>query len=410
MLICISSITKKMNRRNKTLVLGEAFYPEDFIINDLVQEWEKEGRKIEVLTHAPSYPYGHVYKGYKNKLYQVTYFNSVKVHRFPVWQGYEKSVIVKVLNYFSFVFWSCLIVLFIGRRFDRVFIYQTGPLTLATAGVLMRKLFKCQVTIWTQDLWPETVYAYGFKQTKALSWCLNHFVVWVYRNCDHIMVSCEGFIGRLKRFVPDKAIDFVPNWSLVKYSPCHKVNLPGKLNFTFAGNIGKVQNLENVVRGFGLFVKDYPDVWLNIIGEGSFLQELKEIVDKENISNVNFTGRKPLEEMSDYYHASDVLVLSLKDVPLYEIMIPSKFQAYLVTCKPIYAIFKGEIRNLVVNNGLGVVANPGDINDIANGFRKWLEIDLECLETMSCHVSKLLSEVFCREKLIGKINLIHWEE
>lgn len=40
----------------------------------------------------------------------------------------------------------------------------------------------------------------------------------------------------------------------------------------------------------------------------------------------------------------------------------------------------------------------------------WLEIDLECLETMSCHVSKLLSEVFCREKLIGKINLIHWEE
>ena len=97
-------------------------------------------------------------------------------------------------------------------------------------------------------------------------------------------------------------------------------------------------------------------------------------------------------------------------MPLYEIMIPSKFQAYLVTCKPIYAIFKGEIRNLVVNNGLGVVANPGDINDIANGFRKWLEIDLECLETMSCHVSKLLSEVFCREKLIGKINLIHWEE
>lgn len=43
-------------------------------------------------------------------------------------------------------------------------------------------------------------------------------------------------------------------------------------------------------------------------------------------------------------------------------------------------------------------------------FAQWLEIDLECLETMSCHVSKLLSEVFCREKLIGKINLIHWEE
>ena len=174
-----------MKNKRKALVLGEAFYPEDFIINDLVKDWEKDGYEFEVLTRAPSYPYGKVYEGYRNKIYQTTYFGTIKVHRFPVWQGYQKSTIIKILNYFSFVFWSFWVVLFIGKHFDKVFIYQTGPLTLATAGIFLKKLYKSKVTIWTQDLWPETVYAFGFKQTKFLSFCLDHFVKWIYKNCDN---------------------------------------------------------------------------------------------------------------------------------------------------------------------------------------------------------------------------------
>ena len=398
-----------MSNKKKALVIGEAFYPEDFLINDLVQEWEKERYDFEVLTRVPSYPFGKVYKGYKNKIYQTTYFNTIKIHRFPVWQGYEKSTLIKVLNYFSFVFWSFWIILFIGRRFDRVFIYQTGPLTLATAGVLMKKFFGAEVTIWTQDLWPETVYAYGFKKTRWLSFFLDHFVGWVYRNCDHILVSCEGFIERIHRYVPEKEIRFVPNWPLVEYIPTGKQTLPGRFNFTFAGNIGKVQNLENVVLGFSICSQKYPDVFLNIIGDGSYLAELKELVNKEGIRNVNFTGRKPLSEMSGYYEASDVLIISLKDTSLYEIMIPSKFQAYLVTHKPIYAIFKGEVKRLVENYRLGIATAPSDIEGIAQGFEYFLCSPKEQMERFADNSSQLLDTVFNRNRIISLINSIFWK-
>lgn len=397
-----------MRRKNKALVIGEAFYPEDFLINDLVQEWEKDGYDFEVLTRAPSYPFGKVYQGYKNKIYQTTYFNTIKIHRFPVLQGYEKSVLIKVLNYFSFVFWSFWVILFIGRRFDRVFIYQTGPLTLATAGVLMKKFFGAKVTIWTQDLWPETVYAYGFKKTKFLSFCLDHFVKWIYKNCDSILVSCEGFTERIHRYVPDKVIDFVPNWSLMEYKPTGKVKLPGSFNFTFAGNIGKVQNLDNVVRGFGLFVKNNPDASLNIIGDGSYLNELKEIVGNENIANVNFTGRIPLAEMSDYYQASDVLIISLKNVPLYEIMIPSKFQAYLTTQKPIFAIFNGEVRKMVEQYQIGYGAAPDDIEDIAKVFSTFLKLSTDEKRIMSESAASLLNSTFNKKQIVEKINSRIW--
>lgn len=43
-------------KKKKALVIGEAFYPEDFLINDLVQEWEKGQYEFEVLTRTPSYP------------------------------------------------------------------------------------------------------------------------------------------------------------------------------------------------------------------------------------------------------------------------------------------------------------------------------------------------------------------
>ena len=397
-----------MKKAKKTLVLGEAFYPEDFLINDLVREWEKEGYQFEVLTRAPSYPFGKVYEGYKNKIYQTTYFNTIKIHRFPVMQGYEKSTLIKILNYFSFVFWSFWIVLFIGRRFNKVFIYQTGPLTLATAGILLKKIYGSKVVIWTQDLWPETVYAYGFKKTKFLSFCLNRFVGWVYRNCDSIFVSCEGFIERLHRYVPDKSIEFVPNWSLMEYNPVGKEKLPGEFNFTFAGNIGKVQNLENVVKGFGKFVEAYPKVCLNIIGDGSFLKELKAIVQAESIRNVNLTGRIPLKDMSDYYQASDVLIISLKDVPVYEIMIPSKFQAYLSTGKPIYAIFKGEEADLVRRNDIGLIAHPSDIDSIAQGFANFMKLSDEERQRMSDNAARLSEEVFGKRKIVEKINRIVW--
>ncbi|MBE6300593.1 MAG: glycosyltransferase family 4 protein [Parabacteroides distasonis] len=397
-----------MKNKRKALVLGEAFYPEDFIINDLVKDWEKDGYEFEVLTRAPSYPYGKVYEGYRNKIYQTTYFGTIKVHRFPVWQGYQKSTIIKILNYFSFVFWSFWVVLFIGKRFDKVFIYQTGPLTLATAGIFLKKLYKSKVTIWTQDLWPETVYAFGFKQTKFLSFCLDLFVKWIYKNCDNILVSCEGFIDRIHRYTPDKKIDFIPNWSLIDYKPKNKQKLPGCFNFTYAGNIGKVQNLDNIVLGFGQFVKSNPDVWLNIIGDGSYLKELKFIVKDKKILNVNFTGHIQLSEMSDYYEASDVLILSLKDVPLYEIMIPSKFQAYLTTQKPIFSVFKGELSRLIERYHIGLIAQPTDIEDISNGFKKFILLSKEEIEHFSNNSTALLDRVYNKKRIISCINSLFW--
>ena len=388
----------------KLLILCEAFYPEDFIINDLASYWAEKGYAMEVLTRAPSYPYGKVYAGYKNKVYQQTDFKGVKIHRFPIIPGYQKSSFIKVLNYLNFVFFSLIILLAIGRRFDRIFIYQTGPLTQAIAGVVAKKIYKSKLIIWTQDLWPDSVFAYGFRKTKLLKYFLNKLVRFVYKNCDEIIVSCEGFIQKLNEFVPGKQINYIPNWPIINDFTIKNVGLNKGFNFTFTGNVGKMQNLENVIQGFNLFQKNKPEVYLNIVGDGSNLIHLKELVAQNGISNVVFTGRKPVEDMPSYYNESDVLLLSLIDEPIYEITIPSKFQTYLTASKPIFAIMKGELRNLVIKHQIGEVADPSDIDGIAEGFERLFFKDKEMLIKMSLNSQALLKSDFSKVENMDKIS------
>ncbi|OOG67952.1 glycosyltransferase family 4 protein [Algoriphagus sp. A40] len=394
----------------KLLIIGEAFFPEDFIINDLAQEWSSKGYQIEVLTRTPSYPYGKTFNGYKNRIYQKSFFGDIPVHRVMVIPGYQKNQIIKILNYLSFVFFASIVGVFIGRKFDRVFVYQTGPLTVAIPGSVIKLLYKTQMTIWTQDLWPDTVYAYGFKKTKLLGAVLNRLVSFVYNNSDSIAVSCRGFSPKLSSYLTSpKSIHWVPNWPLIDSKSENAVSLPGTFNFTFAGNIGKVQNLDNVLKGFKTVAEKFPYAWLNLIGDGSAVEELQELVKKHGISNVNFVGRRPLEEMPDFFEASNVLLISLVDAPIYEIMIPSKFQTYLNYEKPIFAVMKGEVPSMIEDYLLGFSASCNEVDEIRLGFERFLKSSAEELNSMGLASKKLLEESFERKINIQKLTDLAFE-
>ncbi len=394
-------------KNKRILIIGEAFFPEDFIINDLAKAWKEKGMEVEVLTRTPSYPFGKTFQGYKNRIYQKTFFKDIPIHRVPIIPGYQNSKIIKILNYCTFVFFASIVGVLIGRRFDKVFVYQTGPLTVALPGTLIKILFGKELTIWTQDLWPETVYAYGFKKNPILDRFLFVLVSFVYNRSQNIVVSCQGFSGRISSYLTSqKEIFWIPNWSIINDTGQKKKTLPGKFNFTFAGNVGKVQNLENVILAFKNMPEKFPDAWLNIVGDGSVLKDLKALVLSEGIQNVHFTGRRPLSEMSDFFRASDVLLISLIDTPIYEIMIPSKFQTYLNYERPIFAVMKGEVPNMISKYKIGISSHPSDIGEIEKGFLDFLKMENNERLQMGSLSKNLLNHSFNKEKNIESITRV----
>ncbi|HRW25765.1 MAG TPA: glycosyltransferase WbuB, partial [Spirochaetia bacterium] len=116
--------------KGSVLVISERYYPERFLINDLVNQLVLDGADVRVLTQAPSYPEDKLYPGYDNRTTRLIE-NGVQVTRFKTVLGYKRSLVKKLLNYLSFMLRACIHVLRESRGVDAIFVYHTGPLTQA---------------------------------------------------------------------------------------------------------------------------------------------------------------------------------------------------------------------------------------------------------------------------------------
>jgi len=354
----------------KILIITERFYPEDFIINSLAEHWAALGHKITVMTQVPSYPQGKVASSYVNLPFQTERWGKITIKRFFTVTGYRESLAKKLLNYVSFAVTGTLCGLPLVYAADRVFVYQTGPLTQAMPAAVWARVFKKPVVIWTQDVWPDSVYAYGFKKTKILALFLDTLIRFIYKPCGRVLTSCRGFAERLKPYTGKAKLVYAPNWSLADFSGGNPApaGFQRGFNFTFAGNIGKMQNLDMLIKAFAEAEKQNTHIFFNIVGDGSFLPELKTLAAELKAANVVFHGRRPVEAMKDIFAASDCLVLSLKDSPIFELTVPSKFQAYLTAGKPLLCAMKGETAAMAKESGAGFCADPADTSAITDLF------------------------------------------
>lgn len=150
----------------KFLIVTEYFYPEEFKINEVAQEWKNKGYEVDVLTQNPTYPKGQIFENYKNKWFSKETYEGMTVYKVKAITGYKTSLFKKLLKYFSFMILGSIVSLKIGKRYDYVFGFDVGALTGMVPAVVVRQFYKKPVTLWIQDIWPDSVYAYGFKKTK----------------------------------------------------------------------------------------------------------------------------------------------------------------------------------------------------------------------------------------------------
>lgn len=378
----------------KILILVERFYPEDFLANDLASEWKRMGHTVEVLTQVPSYPFDKIYDGYRNKTYQTTVeLNDIPVHRVSTIFGYNISVKLKVMNYLHFGLFTSLWAIWNGRKYDRVFVYHTAALTMASAVVPLKWLWRKPTTIWTQDLWPDAVWGFGFKPSKWKAALLNAFVRFIYGRCDRITVSCRRYVQRIKELTGRDA-EWVPQWEPAEMALPDKPS-GGRVVFMFAGNMGIPQDLPNVIEGFVKANLEDAELWL--VGGGVMFEPLKEKYGETN--GVKFCGRQPRAEMPKWFAKADALIISLTDK--YCLTLPGKFQSYIKTGKPLLGILNGETRELIEENDIGFTANPDDVSAIAEAYCKVNSVVRDGMASAYGNRAKELSvTMFNREHLI----------
>ena len=389
----------------KILIVTECFYPEEFKINDVALSWKGKGYDVDVLTLAPTYPLGKVFLGYKNSFFQKDEYQGINIFRVHAVTGYRDSAVKKIFKYINFMIFGSIVAIFIGRRYDYVFGFNLGSLTDMLPAVVISKLYKKPTMFWVQDVWPDSVYAYGFNKTKMFSTLLDAFVKFMYHNITAIAISSKGFESKLEPYIKrGLKFNYAPNWADDLDMDMDPITLSKnqKIHFTFAGNIGKVQNLENIINAFCLLPDGYQKKsQLNIIGDGSNLIFLKKL--SNNNPNIIFHGKQMREDMAKFYKASDFLIVSLINEPIFSVTVPAKTQTYIAAKKPILAIINGDVADIVNDNSLGVCADPSNVELIKKAFEKCIDMPENEKSKFIVNNTKLLETTFNKDSIINNL-------
>ena len=126
----------------------------------------------------------------------------------------------------------------------------------------------------------------------------------------------------IKKGVPSDKIEVIYNWcdnSILSQGGQNEelsrdLNLFGRFNIIFAGNMGKAQALDAVLEAATLVYNKCPDVQFVFIGDGIEVENLKKKTKLLELKNVLFLARRPVNEIGDILNLADVL-LAVPAVP-----------------------------------------------------------------------------------------------
>lgn len=395
----------------KILFVSQYFYPEIFRGNDIVFDLVEKGHDVTVLTGKPNYPLGFFFEGYKFWGIQNEIINGAKVIRIPTFPRGKGGVIKLLLNYVSFLFFSypyarCRS----DKDFDVIFVQQLSPVTMAFPAIWALKRNKnAKLYLWVLDLWPESITAVSGIKNILLIGPLNLLVKYIYSKASNILISSTLFSESICKRTSNKSINYFPNWAesiyeIEKYVDFDIPFLPVGFNIMFAGNIGDAQDFETILKASNLTINDNIN-WI-IVGEGRKLKWVREQVEIKKINNIFILGRHSIEKMPAFFKRADIMLLTLKDSPVFNLTVPAKFQAYLASGKIILAAINGEANSLINNNNVGIASAAGDYIKLAENAIKIKNMSDEEKNIMKKNSIKLYKKYFSKSTLLNDLEAL----
>ncbi len=399
-------------RLKKILVISQYFYPEQFRINDICENWVKRGYDVTVLTGIPNYPEGKFYKGYSWTKNRKETYKGIKIIRIPlIARGHSKMGMV--LNYFSFpvsgFFWK----LFTKIKADYVFMFETSPMTQCKIGVGYCKKHKVPLYLYVQDLWPENVEIVTGITNPLIINPINRMVDKIYKACDHIFVTSPSFVESIvnrKKQVPREKVHYWPQYAEDFYIPINfddaynkftAITRDSSFKIAFTGNIGFAQGLD-ILPKTATYLKEY-DIKIVIVGDGRYKEKLlAEIISKEVEEKFVFIDRQNPQNIPYVLGCCDAGFISFMKTDLFTKTIPAKLQSYMACGIPIIAAAEGETKRIVEEADCGICVPIGDAESLANEIIKIIPNKTEFREKKGGNARKYFEKHFTREQLLDE--------
>lgn len=308
------------------------------------------------------------YQEYKHKKLEMMYKGCVEVHRFAMYRE-GKNPVLRALRYFlisAIQFWKSIW----AKDIDLIFVASTPP-TQGALAALVKKIKRAPFIYNLQDIFPDSLAGTGLAKKGGLLWKIGRVIEnFTYRNADKIIVISEDFKKNIvEKGVPEEKIEVIYNWvdqNAVVDIPRFENKLfdkygldSSKFYVTYNGNIGLTQNMDLLME-IAKALEANEDIQFVLVGNGAYLEQVKQIIKDRNVGNVTLLPFQPYEDISHVFSLGDVsLVISKPGVGANSV--PSKTWSIMSASRPVLANFdENELKTIIEKNNCGIFTKAGD--------------------------------------------------
>jgi colanic acid biosynthesis glycosyl transferase WcaI len=402
--------TEQWDRTMHIMIMAQVYHPEEVsgavLITELATDLAKRGHQVTMVTCAPNYPYGQVYKGYRNRWYQVEWLDGVRVVRTWTYISHHKTFCRRILNYASYSATAFYGALLAGR--PDILVSYCPPLPLGLSACSLSRLWHVPWVLQLNDIYPDAAVAAGILTNRIVIRFFSAMERFIYRGATHISLISETFCRNLlRKAVSDGKMTMIPVWADPDFvRPLPKSNgfrthhgLDGKFVVMYAGNLGLTSSLEDVI-GAAELLRESPDIRFVLIGEGVKKAELQEIANGKGLRNVMFLPYQPRASFSEMLASADIGLVTLNGKSSLS-SLPSKVFNLMASARPILAVApkKSELAQLISEARCGDTVSLQSPGDLAQAIVD-LKRDEERLTQMGQDGRSQLMEKFSRDRCI----------
>ncbi len=328
------------------------------------RRWVQDGHEVTLITGVPNHPRGRIFPGYSNRWIQEETIDGIRVIRTWMYLTPNSGFLRRVANYLLFAVTAVLA----SPRAERpdVVVATSPQFFVGVAGAIIARLKRRPFVLEIRDLWPKSIVELGQLRPGPILSALEALERWLYRSADGVVVNTRTFHDHITaRGVASTSIELVYNGidpALFKPRPKNqdllaKHGLENRFTIAYVGTLGLAHGLTLLV-DVAERLATRPEIQFVLIGDGADREKLEADVARRGLENVHMLGLQPRDAMPDWIASIDVLLVMLRDLPVFETVIPSKIFEFLAQERPVILSAKGEIRRMMEEAGGALVIDP----------------------------------------------------
>jgi glycosyltransferase involved in cell wall biosynthesis len=338
----------------------------------------RAGAEVTVHTGFPHYPDGEIKPPYRNRPLRVEREDGVRIVRSWVYPAPNRGFARRLANHASLAA-SALAAAPAGGPAD-VLLVETPPLLLAGAAIAYARAKRARLVLNVADLWPDSAVEMGTLSSPRAIVAAQRLERAAYREAAAIACPTEGIFETLRGRSESagKAALMRPAVDLDRFSgaavdfvraidPTKSVAANGQpLRVLYAGTVGLAHGLGTLIDAAEELRRgDGARLAVTIAGDGAEATALRARLAAGSPAGVQMLGAVPARRVPSLYAESDVAVVMLRDLPIFEGALPTKLLEAMAAGRPVVLAARGEAARLVEAESCGVVVPPEDPRALA---------------------------------------------